>query len=115
MSALEVLILRDRRARVWYGRWDVSQTRSNGEVKSKRGTAAPPWQIDIRRAAGVRRGRPNPMFWERTFQGGWLEEPWFFEFWAQTSGGSEVEYRIPKEIVPFCAVPPAWAEVTKCV
>ena len=108
--ALEVFVLHDCRARVLDGCWDIAETTSNGEVERKRGAAAPSWKIDVRRTPGVRRTWTNPVLWERTLQGAWLEEPWLFEFWVETSGGGEVEHRIPKKIVPFSAVPPAWAE-----
>ena len=79
------------------------------EVERKRSAAAPSWKIDVRRTPGVRRTWSNPVFWERTLQGAGLEEPWPFEFWVETSGGSEMEHRISK-VVPFRAVAPTWAE-----
>ena len=76
--ALEVFVLRDCRARVLDGRGDIAKATGNGEVQRNGGTAAPPWQVDVRRPPGVRRTWSNPIFWERTLQGAWLEEPWFF-------------------------------------
>ena len=108
--ALEVFVLHDCRARVLDGCWDIAETTSNGEVERKRGAAAPSWKIDVRGTPSVRRTWTNPVLRERTLQGAWLEEPWLFEFWVETSGGGEVEHRISKKIVPFSAVPPAWAE-----
>ena len=101
MVALEVLILLDSGAGVTYGGRDVTKTRSDGEVKSERGAAAPAWQIDVRRAAGVRRGWSDPVLWKRTLERAWLEEPWLFEFRIKTRGGGEVENKVAEEVVPL--------------
>jgi hypothetical protein len=108
--ALEVFVLRDCRTRVLDGRRDIAKATGNGEVERKGGAAAPSWKIDVRGTPSVRRTWTNPVLRERTLEGAWLEEPWLFEFWVETSGGGEVEHRISKKIVPFSAVPPAWAE-----
>ena len=108
--ALEVFVLRDCRARVLDSRRNIAKTTGNGEVERNGGAAAPSWKIDVRGTPSVRRTWTNPVLWERTLQGAWLEEPWLFEFWVETSGGGEVEHRISKKIVPFSAVPPAWAQ-----
>ena len=71
------------------GCWDIAETTSNGEVERKRGAAAPSWKIDVRGTPSVRRTWTNPVLWERTLQGAWLEEPWLFEFWVETSGSGE--------------------------
>ena len=104
MIALEVFVLHDCRARVLDGSRDVAKTTSNGEVERKRGAAAPSWKIDVRGTPSVRRTWTNPVLWERTLQGARLEEPWLFEFWVKTSGGSEVENRIAQKVVPLRAV-----------
>ena len=101
MVAFEVLILHDSGGGVTYGSWDVTKTRSDGEVKSERGAAAPAWQIDVRRAAGVRRGWSDPVFWKRTLERAWLEEPWLLEFRIKTRGGGEVENEVAEEVVPL--------------
>ena len=108
--ALEVFVLHDCRARVLDGCWDIAETTSNGEVERKRGAAAPSWKIDVRGTPSVRRTWTNSVLWERTLQGARLEEPWLFEFWVETSGGSEMENRISKKVVPLRAVAPTWAE-----
>ena len=108
--ALEVFVLRDCRARVLDGRGDIAKATGNGEVQRNGGTAAPPWQVDVRRPPGVRRSWSNPIFWERTLQGARLKEPWLFEFWVETSGSGEMENRVSKKIVPFRAVTPTRAD-----
>ena len=105
--ALGVFVLRDCRARVLDGRGDIAKATGNGEVQRNGGTAAPPRQVDVRRPPGVRRSWSNPIFWERTLQGA---RPWFFEFWVETSGGGEMENRVPKNTVPFRAVTPTQAD-----
>ena len=52
------------------------------EVKSKRSAAALTRQIDVCRAAGVRRGWSDPILWERTHERAWLEKSRFFQFWV---------------------------------
>jgi len=80
--AFKILILLDSRAGVTYGSRDVPQTRCDGEVESKRSAATPAWQIDVCRAAGVGRGRSDPVLRERTHERAWLQEAWFFKFWV---------------------------------
>ena len=60
MVTFEVLILDDSGGGVTYGGWDVTKTRSDGEVKSERGAAAPAWQVDVRRELGVGQGQLPP-------------------------------------------------------
>ena len=101
MVAFEVLVLLDGGAGVTIASWDVTKTRSDGEIKSERGAAAPAWQIYVRRAAGVRRGWSDPVFWKRTLERAWLEEPWLLEFRIKTRGGGEVENEVAEEVVPL--------------
>ena len=108
--ALEVFVLHDCRARVLDGSWDIAETTSNGEVERKRGAAAPSWKKDVHGMPSVGRTWANPVLWERTLQGAWLEEPWLFEFCVETSGGGEMKYRISKKVVELRAVTPTWAE-----
>ena len=82
MVAFKILILFDSRAGVTYGSRDVPETRGDCEVKSKRSAAAPTRQIDVCRAAGVRRGWSDPILWERTHERAWLEKSRFFQFWV---------------------------------
>ncbi len=101
MVAFKIVILLDSRAGVTYGSRDVPQTRCDGEVESKRSAATPAWQINVCRAAGVRRGWSDPIFWKRTLERAWLEEPWLLEFRIKTRGGGEVENEVAEEVVPL--------------
>ena len=97
--AFKILILLDSRAGVTYGSRDVPETRGDCEVKSKRSAAAPTRQIDVCRAAVVRRGWSDPVLWERTLEWAWLEEPRLPEFRIKTRSGGEVKNGVAEEVV----------------
>ena len=72
----------------------------------------PSWEIDIGGTAEVRRATPvftDPVFRKRPIHRPGSEESWLLELRCLASAGGVVEDFVADQIVPFGAIPPAFA------